>query len=148
MGGGTPFFKVHGGEESLPWRVESTLFVTCKGVFECTLLQLWWKVSSTQSQHTIKPRKTVICSFNKVCQCLFKLFFHFFVHVWISCCWGIYILMFCRMTRQITILHLERWLDENVAAEIETSKIEFERQFVMEVWRDNAMDDVESKFEF
>ncbi|KEH30570.1 hypothetical protein MtrunA17_Chr4g0037901 [Medicago truncatula] len=38
-----------------------------------------------------------------------------------------------RMTRQITILHLERWLDENVAAEIETSKIEFERQFVMEV---------------
>lgn len=41
--------------------------------------------------------------------------------------------MFCRMTRQITILHLERWLDENVAAEIETSKIEFERQFVMEV---------------
>lgn len=27
----------------------------------------------------------------------------------------------------------ERWLDENVAAEIETSKIEFERQFVMEV---------------
>lgn len=42
----------------------------------------------------------------------------------------------------------ERWLDENVAAEIETPKIEFERQFVMEVWRDNAMDDVESKFEF
>jgi len=38
--------------------------------------------------------------------------------------------------------------DENVAAEIETPKIEFDRQFVMEVWRDDAMDDVESKFEF
>jgi len=33
-------------------------------------------------------RLLYICSFNRVCKCWFKLFFHFFLYVCIPCCWG------------------------------------------------------------